>query len=256
MNKRYQIDDLEAYLDGLMESEKAEQFLKELEIDSSLRVDFESLKLAREGIELAAWKEMVRKSQAEFLAGRTSSKTESETLIKSISSFAWISRIAASLTLFLASALAVLFFSTSPESITSKHLDYQIPVMRSGEFELSSLEEAYQKKDFETINKLASEIDRYDAKAYFILSMVYLDQSRPESAENLLLEIEERNKSNQSKEFADQIDYYLVKAYLEQEKIRDAKTRMEKILEDPKHTYHQNFTGWDQVKIRVLEWKN
>ncbi|GAB2491078.1 hypothetical protein [Algoriphagus taiwanensis] len=255
MNNRYLIEDLEAYLDGLMEAEKAEQLVEDLKVDSALKLELEALKLAREGVQMAAWKEMIRKSQSEFLNDRDFSAIESETPTRSISPFTWVSRIAASLTLLLAGVFAVLFFSTSPESITSKHLDYQIPVMRSGEFEISTLEEAYQKKDFETVKKLASEIDIYSAKDYFILAMSNLEQGQPESSETLLLAIENRNQLNQSQDFADQIDYYLVKAYLEQGKISDAKARMEKIQNDPQHTYHQNFTAWDKLKMTLLEWK-
>lgn len=253
MNKNYTLEELESYLNGELTEEETNQLNKELAEDESLRRELEALKMTREAIEWATWKSLIQKNQQEFLEERSG---EHSILANSTPGIGiWIGRIAASFTLILAGLISVLFITTTPESITSKQVEYVIPVMRSGEFELNALEEAYQKKDFVAINRLGSSINFYDSKAYFILAMAYLDQGQPENAANFLLKIEEENQRTQNDEYADQIDYYLLKAYLDQKKISEAKDRMKKILRDPKHTYHLNFTSWDRLKMTFLDWK-
>ena len=71
-----------------------------------------------------------------------------------------------------------------------------------------------------------------------------------------MLSIEAANQKNQTSEFADQVDYYLAKVYLNSNQIDQASERIYKILDDERHTYHENFGKMDLIKLSILKLKN
>ncbi|MCU0399531.1 MAG: hypothetical protein MUE75_00770 [Algoriphagus sp.] len=256
MNENYSLEELEAYLHGELPEERAKQLEEEIKTDLALQSELEALKITREAIELAGWKTMIQQAQAEFLSER-----EQETKVKPISGgssdfFVWTKRIAASLTILLVGLGASLFISVSPESITSNQVAYQIPVMRSSENTLSTIQEAYSEKDYRGVIAIGEQSSDYSAEGSLLLGLSYLESNEPAKAEASLLRIEAANQKNQTSEFADQVDYYLVKVYLSSDQIDLASERIHKIMDDAQHTYHGNFGKMDLIKLSILKLKN
>lgn len=256
MNENYSLEELEAYLYGELPADRAKQLEEEIKTDLALQSELEALKISREAIELAGWKTMIQQAQAEFLSER-----EEETKVKPISGgssdfFVWTKRIAASLTILLVGLGAFLIISVSPESITSNQVDYQIPVMRSSENTLTTIQEAYSEKDYQGVIAIGEQSSDYSAEVSLLLGLSYLESNELEKAEATLLNIEAANQKNQTSEFADQVDYYLVKVYLSSGQIDLASERIHKIMDDTQHTYHGNFGKMDLIKLSILKLKN
>lgn len=254
MNEKYTLEELEAYLIGDLASERRIELEENIKTDQAIQEELEALKISREAIELAGWKSIVSKNQEEFLADRKQDKVRSiRPEPKSITQ--WFGRIAASLAFILVGFLAVLFFSVSPESITSNQLDYSIPVLRSAESNLETLKKAYQAGNYDQVIALSDDISTYDADSYFLIGLSYLEKENGAKAEEYFNTIEAENLRNSESNYADQVDYYFVKAYLLQDKTEAAESRMMKILSDENHTYHDNFSQFDVLKMKILKLK-
>lgn len=256
MNEKYTLEELEAYLHGELPAERIKNLEEEIKSDVALQSELEALKITREAIELAGWKTMIQQAQSEYLADR-----EQETQIKPIQGgtsdlFIWSKRIAASLTFLLVGLGAYLMVSVSPESITSNQVDYQVPVMRSSENTLTAIQEAYSQKDYQGVIAIGEKSSGYSAEGSLLLGLSYLESNELEKAEATLLSIEATNQKNQTSEFADQVDYYLAKVYLNSNQIDQASERIHKILDDERHTYHENFGKMDLIKLSILKLKN
>jgi hypothetical protein len=226
-----------------------------IKTDIALQEELTALQISRESVELAGWKSVIAQSQKEFLAERE------ETQMKPITSGQsgigiWLKRIAASISLLIVGSIAVLYFSTSPESITSNQIGYSLPVLRSSADQLAALEQAYQNKKFEQVLELAKGVTSYDAKTYLLIGLAQIETNNGQAAEEYLSRIESENQKNSNRDYADQVDYYLVKAYLMQGKITEAEGRVLKISEDENHTYHDNFGQLDLIKLKILKLKN
>lgn len=254
MNEKYTLEELESYLFGELSSERKKELEVEINTDQALREELEALKISREAIELAGWKTLISKNQEEFLALRQQGKVKQLTP-KPTSVGVWLGRIAASFALILVGFVAFLFFSVSPESITSNQLNYSIPVLRSAESNLQEIEKAFQAKDFSRVIALASEVSEFDSKAYFLIALAHLHEGSGASAEEIFRKIEEDNIQKSASNYADQVDYYLVYAYINQDKFEEAETRMKKILGDLNHTYHNNFSQFDLLRVKILKLK-
>lgn len=255
MNENYSLEELEAYLYGELDPERKKELEERIQTDLSLEKELAALKISREAVELAGWKSEITKAQEEFLAQR------SETPIKSIQSGqsgigVWLSRIAASVTLLLVGSIAVLFLSTNPESITEKQVSYTLPVLRSSASQLAELEAAYQNGEYAKVLELAKGISDYDSKTYLLIGLANLETKNGPAAEEYLTRIESENQQASSRDYADQVDYYLIKAYLMQGKIAEAENRMIKIQTDSAHTYHENFGTIDWIRIKILKLKH
>lgn len=252
MNENYSLEELEAYLYGELSEERKSQLEENIKTDLALQEELAALQISRAAVELAGWKSVIAQSQKEFLEERE------ETLNKpiQIGIRVWLGRIAASLTLLLVGTLAVLFFSISPESITESQIGYSLPVLRSSAGELAALEQAYLNGEYEQVLELAKGINSYKAKTYLLIGLANLELKNGQAAEEFLTRIESENQTSSSKDFADQVDYYLVNAYLIQGKITEAEERIIKITNDQNHIYHDNFGQLDLLKLQILKIKN
>ncbi|WP_111669666.1 hypothetical protein [Algoriphagus litoralis] len=254
MNEKYTIEELEAYLVGDLAPDRKKDLDAKLAADATLQEDLEALKISREAIELVGWKALISKNQEEYLATREDSKVK-QIQSRPSSIGVWLGRIAASLLFVLIGSVSVLFFSTTPDSIISDQLEYSIPVLRSAESNLDQIEKAFQAKDFDRVLSLSSSVQEFDAKTYFLIGLSYLESQNGEKAEEFLTQIESKNLQSSESNYADQVDYYLVKAYLLQDKPEDAEMRIEKIIDDENHTYHGNFNLFDRLQIKILKFK-
>lgn len=256
MNENYSLEELEAYLYGELSAEKAKKLEEEIKTDLALRSELEALKISREAVEMAGWKSLIAQSQSEFLKERSEERKVKPLEGGSTDFLYWTKRIAASLAFILVATGSMLFLTVSPESITADQVDYQIPVMRSAENTLSEIQGAFSEKDYQKVIDLGKQMENPTTEVSFLMGMAHLELKHYSEAEKSFLEIENENRINQSGEFADQVDYYLVHAYLSHGQPEKAETRMRKILNDPQHTYHGNFGKADLFKIFILKLKN
>lgn len=256
MNENYTLEELEAYLYGELPQEKAKLLEEEIKTDLALRSELEALKISKEAIELAAWKKVISQSQRDFLANRPQGKQTQSISQGSSGVLVWTFRFAASVALISLAMGVYSLFSVSPESIISQPVAFSIPLMRSSEVTTSAIRSAYLDKDFAKVIEVVRSLANPSLEESFLLGMAYLETNAHEKAISQFMRVESENEKLQTKDFADEVDYFLVKAYLSLGQIEEGAYRMKKIRNDPQHTYHQNFGMLDQLKIFILGIKN
>ena len=252
MNENQLLEKLDSYLSGALSAAESQDLEMELKSDLALQQELEILKIAKEAVELAAWKNLIAESQQEYLTDRNDTPVRSIHPDKSGMGI-WLGRIAASLTVLLVGAASVLVLSTSPQHITDQQVDYVLPVLRSSEFQLAEIGKAYQNQAYDEVLALGKTLNTYDAQGYLLIGLAHLEKNEWEEATEYFLRIEQENQIRSGSDFADQVDYYLVKAYLLQGNTDDAQLRLNKIMNDPNHIYHENFGTLDKWRLKILK---
>ncbi|NVJ87295.1 MAG: hypothetical protein HWE15_13375 [Algoriphagus sp.] len=252
MKTNIDISILEDYLDQKLSSEKQKEVETALIQDSDLRKELEILKLNRESIQLAGWKKLIEETQSNYLSTRTTQKIYPD---KYLGKNPWYLRIAASISILLIGLASFLYVNTSPEALQKEFISYQVPVMRGNSNLENKMKEYYQNKEFQKAIQLAEEEAFIDRESKFILAMSYLELNQGNEASPILLELQEENIEDGQSWFQEEIDYYLIKAYIVQGDFSKAKIQLEKIKSNPRHKYRRSFDRWDIVRIQLLELK-
>ncbi|MGM0946065.1 MAG: hypothetical protein ACQEW9_12850 [Bacteroidota bacterium] len=252
MNNKFEIDQLEEYLQGTSSPELTRQIQSELIKNEALREELESLKLSTEAIKLAGWKAEIQKVQESFLHERKSNKAET----KQVNLGLWLGRIAASLLFLLVGAATLMVITISPESfLESKTVSYTVPLTR-GETDISDLENEYRNGNHERVLELVDKTLDPTTEMSFLAAMSALELKEGAQAEQLLKSIETANQSVRANLYQDEVDYYLVKANILTKDYAEVQQRIQKILNDPNHTYRRNVSRMDQWKVKILELKD
>ncbi|MCS5489240.1 hypothetical protein [Algoriphagus limi] len=255
MKTNIDLNVLEDYLDKKLTPEKQLEVENALAKDGDLNLELKTLEKSRNAIQLAEWKKVIASSQSDFLEYRKTHSLNTDGNKSSIGT--WFLRIAASFIVVLVGLGSFLVLSTTPENLEKNFLSYQVPVMRGeGESTLSQLKEAYSKNDFQLVIELGSNQQNLDKEGLFLVAMSNLELGNGMEAASELLELQNKNQQDEVSFLDDEIDYYLVKAYILQGDYSKAKNQVDKIRSTPNHKYRRNVDRWDAFKIQILDWKN
>lgn len=249
MKQNYDIEQLDAFLDGQLNEVESAKIQEELQSDTALRENLALLKLSREAIKRAGIEKEIKKVQQSFLANRNSSK------VRDLNPWRWTRAIAASLSIFLVAFAAMSYFLVSPSGFDSKFPNYELPILRTEAVAESSIEKAYSNQDFQQVIDLATAMQTRTNMDQFLLGLAYLEIGDFENAENILLEMEAANESSGQSFYSDELDFYLTEIWIKSKNYEKALQRIGEIKQDPKHPYFHNFTSWDKFKIQLLKWK-
>ena len=63
------------------------------------------------------------------------------------------------------------------------------------------------------------------------------------------------NNGSESKQFADESDYYLALAYIKAGNIDQAQAMLDKIIANPKHMYYAKAKEISNGSLTILKWK-
>lgn len=249
MKQDYDIEQLDAFLDGQLNEVESAKIQGELQSDTALRENLTLLKLSREAIKRAGVEKEIKKAHHNFLANRNSSK------VLEFNPWRWTKAIAASLLIFLSAFAAISYFSVSPSSFDSKFPNYELPILRAEVEEESLIENSYASQDFQKAIDLATSMKTKSNMDQFLIGLSYLEIGDFKNAENIFLEMEAAIESSGQSSYSDELDFYLTETWIKTENFDKALQRIGKIKQDPKHPYFHNFTRWDKFKIQLLEWK-
>lgn len=253
MNTNIDLNVLEDYLENKLTPEKKLEVEKALSQDENLNLELKALEMSRKAIELSEWKNLIHKTQSSFLENRNTRSLDSN---DRKSGFAWLLRFAASLTLLLVGLGSFLYLTTTPEGLQDNFLSYQVPLMRGeAESSLDQIKESYRNKDFNQVLSLGENQQSLEKEGLFLVAMSHLEIGNGKEAIEELLELQRKNQQEEASFLDDEIDYYLVKAYILQGDYSSAKNQVDKIRSNPTHKYRRNLDRWDAFKIQILDLK-
>lgn len=164
-------------------------------------------------------------------------------------------RVAAVLVFVFAAAAIYFYFSVSLEKLVAENYSvYTIGTERDAS-KLSLIEEAFQRKDFDSVIQQLKNSASPDMKVYFFGGLAYLEKNDAANAIIQFKTMMDRNNNASPAEYPDEAEYYLALSYLKNNDIANALPLYEKIHSDKLHRYHDKVSGWFLRKLKILHWK-
>jgi predicted negative regulator of RcsB-dependent stress response len=150
----------------------------------------------------------------------------------------YTSAIAAGIILIVSGFFAYQYFSLTPEKVfTANYQAYELNTSR-GSTATSSIEEAYRLKKYEQVIQLRDAATEPGIKNDFLAGAAALELNNYALAKQQFISVIEQNKAANTTVLKDEAEYYLALTHIRQKEFANAVLLLEKIQNDPGHTYY------------------
>lgn len=242
------------YLDGELQGEEKQSLEQQLAADAALRQQFDSLQLTREAVRYYGLKEKVGSIHRQMM------KETDTAPVKQIGggrrALRYALSIAASLLVLIGGYFAYQFFSLSSEKVYSANYQpYEANLLRGDNTPESAADKAYRAADYKEVIRIYQAKEDTTAEATFLsgaAAMRLNDHTKAISSFSALLEA---NKLKKTKLYNDEAEYYLALSYIHNRDYDYALDLLNKIKEDPAHTYNSKVTGKLIRQVKMLKWR-
>lgn len=242
------------YLDGELAGQDKTDLEQELAANPGLQEELKSLQQTRAALRYFALKQEVAGIHQEMMQ-------EIAAPVIPISRGRKILRYsmaaAAAVILLLGSWLAYSFFSLSPDKVfASGYHSFELSNMRSGDgSSQTAIEKAYKGNQFEEVLKLYQHGAGAGIRDRFLTAMAALEKKNDPLAIRLFKEQLESNRLSSQPVFNDESEYYLALGYIRNKDFDFALPLLQKIKDDPEHTYNSKVTAGLIRKVKWLKWR-
>ena len=247
-------ENLVMYLDGELTGQDKADFEKQLEADPGLQEELNRLQQTRSAVKYFGLQQKVAGIHQEMML-------ELATPVIPISRGRKILRYsmaaAAAVILLVGSWLAYSFFSLSPDKVfASGYHSYELSNMRSGDGNGSTaIEKAFEGKLYDEVLKLYREGAGNGNRDRFLTAVAALEKKNDPLAIRLFKEQLESNRLSSKPVFNDDAEYYLALGYIRNKDFDFALPLLQKIKDDPEHTYNSKVTTRLIRKVKLLKWR-
>jgi tetratricopeptide (TPR) repeat protein len=236
------------YLDGELSGIDKDDLEKQLAEDKNLQNELENLQLAREAVRSYGLKQHVAAIHNQMM-------NEVQTPVRNISKTRRIVRysiaIAASVVIvFLASTIFRSNSLSSDKLFAENYHGYDLNISRDGAAG-SAIENAYNARNYKQVTALTDTSTAI--KNIFLSAMSYLELKDDNKAIEKYKIVIARNESAGTNMLKDEAEYFLSLTYLRNKDYDHALELMNKIYNDPGHTYHEKITGDLMHKVEKLK---
>ena len=189
---------------------------------------------------------------------RPSETPPSEAKVRPLSPiFGYAGRIAAGLALLIIGFLAFQYATLSGDNLyAEKDTVYQVAASRSSEEPNASpeaeLEQLYRAQRFDEATTAYEQLNDPSLMAIFLAGNAYLQQDETDQAIAAFREIVRINGSQGINRFEEDAQYYLALSYLKADRPDEALPLLEKINDNPQHSYHALISDYYLWKVKLL----
>lgn len=165
--------------------------------------------------------------------------------------------IAAGLALLLVGFLGFQYATLSGDNLYAERASvYQVAASRSSETPTDSpeeqLEQFYRAQRFPEATAAYEQIETPSITAMFLAGNAYLKQDKTDQAIDAFREIVRINGSQGINRFEEDAQYYLALSYLKADRPDEALPLLEKINDNPQHSYHALVSDYYLWKVKFL----
>ena len=237
---------LNRYLDKELDEPDMEQVEKRLRDETSLKIELERLKLAREAVRLYGLKEKVHSIRADMKKNEQKNVKSQKGIVRNLTR--WSMRVAAILILLVAGMGAYEYITLSSKKMYDQlYAPYELRSTRAQE-NLSPLESAFSKKDYANTITIFLYTEQHSTADYFFTGISYMEFNEPREA----IPYFQAALKDSSGLYKDELEYYLALSYLYTHRIKEAKPLFEKIHSDPNHLFHDKVNNWFLMKLSLV----
>ncbi|MFM2339255.1 MAG: hypothetical protein RL115_2448 [Bacteroidota bacterium] len=238
-----------AYVDKEMAASQKKDFELLLLTDAGLQQRLNNLLHAKEAIFQYGIKQQVASLHSTMMQELKTSSHSSKGVKKV---YRIMAAAAAAIVLFVAS-----FWYMNKPSITAdgvynaQYVAYNIPVAR-GSNELSTIEGAYQNKEFLKVISIAGQLEILESKGLFLAGAAAMEINHFDKAITFFNSLLQKNASNTTVDYNDDASYYLALAYLKKKDYVQSLALFSAIYKDKQHSYYTKVTEGLLIKIKKL----
>ncbi|HQV61144.1 MAG TPA: hypothetical protein PLG08_10230 [Chitinophagaceae bacterium] len=241
------------YLDGELNEDEKKIIEQQLNSDSVLQQEYNSLLATREAIRHYGLQQQVDAVHQHMMG-------EFQVPVKKIGSKRRIIRnavaIAASVLLLVAGYAAFNFFTLSPEKVFNSNFRvFELTTVRSDGAGETAAEKAYREKNYKEVIRIHDAGEDHTRKGEFLCGVAALELKDNKKAITCFTEVLEQNKQATVPILNDETEYYLFLSYIRDRNYNAAIAIMEKIKDDPGHLYHKKVTSKLIRQVKLLRWR-
>ena len=248
--------ELMRYIDGEMDANEQIAFEARMSVDFELRREVERLQLARDAVRSYGLKQQIGELHTGMMKELSHEPVKQKREVRKI--IRYTISIAAAIALVFFVYQAYQFYQLSPGKLYAQtYIPYDPSQFRNGDTTQSTgsvIEEAYNKKDYRLVTSAVLHRP-FTPKEGLLRGLAFLetgDLSRSITSFQTVL-IEPYDKIPTVTRH--QLEYYLALAYLKNRDYDQALELMEKVHDEPNHTYSEKFTRKYIRKVKMLKWR-
>lgn len=251
MNNNFTITELLIqYLDGDLEEGQLNAIKKSIEDNADVREELQQLSLAKDAIKSYGLKNKVsfiHKEMMEELKQNNTSNTGG--VVRKM--IQYTARIAAIVILVLGSVEAYQYLTLSSKKLFNE--TYTAFNLHESRGQINSeIEDAFKNANMNMVIEQFNSAKIPDTKDYFFAGHAFLSQHQPAKAIDAFITLQQKNKTDNTHYFEEDIDYYLALSYLANNEPAKAIPLFEKIHSDKNNPYHQKVSSWFLIKVKHL----
>jgi len=258
MENRFDDQKILDYLDGVLEEGDKRLFENELENNSELQERLDLLLFTINAIKLKGYKHTIRQVQQEFIQEKLENKKFTPFATpklerKKVPLIFW-SKVAAAVSLLvLFGFIFYLLRTDGPSLYESKYISYEIATERGFSEQENHLEPLFLQGEFRQMFQAIAtrDAEQLSARELLLLGNAALELDSATASLTYLRKLDENNKTSGTDSFQDEADFFLALTYLKLKDYQAAYQLVDKIRSDERHKYRGNFSGLDQLSIRI-----
>ena len=271
---------LDRYLAGRLNNEESRELERALQQDSAWQQAYEDAKMTRLLAQEYGLRDEIRSIRTAMLnntpevtlepmtgtpmtpptetVARPSETPPSEAKVRPLSPvFGYAGRIAAGLALLIIGFLGFQYATLSGDNLyAEKDTVYQVAASRSSEEPNASpeaeLEQLYRAQRFDEATTAYEQLNDPSLMAIFLAGNAYLQQDETDQAIAAFRAIVRINGSQGINRFEEDAQYYLALSYLKADRPDEALPLLEKINDNPQHSYHALISDYYLWKVKLL----
>ena len=242
------------YIDDELNAGEAAALQAELETNSSLQKELNSLLLTKGVIKNYGVVQKVNSIHKTMMEELAMDKYPTKAVVRNLTKM--ISGIAASIIILMGLFGLYEYLTVSSGNLyEEKYTAYQLATMRGTVVE-STIARYYSEKKYDSVIGEYKQMSTPTITEHFLAAQSYLYKIDYNNAIEIFNAIIEKNKTAHASVLNDEAEYYLALVYLKNKQPQKAVPLFEKIYNDKDHLYHNKINRWYLAKIHLLIRKN
>jgi hypothetical protein len=235
---------IEAYLDELLEGEELEKFQSLLRSDPELAYEVERVRLARTIIKNEELRETLNTIQKEEILNRILNSPKKHLLLYGLGTLLAILLITIIVKVFLINSKTLYEENYTPFTLspTADILD-------------NSILYSYSQQNYQDVVNIFENTPQFSNEMFFYAGVSYLQLGQADSAIVKLRKVISEAGKGGDPSFLDESEYYIGFAYLKVNNVDYSDWYFSKIFHDMDHIYNDQLDKWFYLRLRILKFR-
>ena len=239
------------HLDKELGTEENIALEKQLQDDVVLRNELDGLRLAQQSVRLYGLHQAVAGLHKEAMAGVTEQAATQPriTPVRRIVRYSAVAAAAALIT--IVSTVGYQYATVNSQELYNDIYTAYTPSRVRGA-ENNAVKLAYTANQFQQVVQLVQQATNPAVEEYYLAGNAYLQLHNAAGAIGSFTLAQQKNNAGHTSFYAEDIEYYLALAYLQNNQLQQALPLFTAIYHNNQHAYHDKISSWQLKRLRWL----